>query len=213
MSVRDIASLSAHLIREYPEHYHYFAIPEFTWSNITQANRNRLLFGNGNVDGLKTGHTEAGGYGIVASAERDGRRLISAVNGLDSENARNAEAGRLLDVGFREFRNYPLLAAGEIVGEVDVWGGAESTVPVAVREPVSTILSPDARRNMRVALVYTGPIEAPVAAGQEVGTLVVSAPGKPDLIVAVIATEEVGSAGIFGNMIAGVSALVFGSGE
>lgn len=213
MSVHDIASLSAHIIREYPDYYHYFAIPEFTWSGIRQTNRNSLLFRNVGVDGLKTGHTDAGGYGIVASAERDGRRLIAVVNGLDSENSRNAEAGRLLDIGFREFKNYALLDAGEVVGDIAVWGGAESTVPATVQEPVSTILSPDARRDMRVALVYDGPVEAPIAAGQEVGTLVVSAPGKPDLNVPVVAAEAVGSAGVFGNMLAGLSALLAGAGE
>ena len=212
MSMRDIAELSAHIIREYPDYYHYFAIPEFTWSNIRQPNRNQLLFRNIGVDGLKTGHTAEGGYGIVISGARDGRRLISAVNGMESETARNTEAGRLLDVGFREFRSYALLEAGEIVGEVDVWGGAQDSVPVVVREPVRTIMSADARRDMRVTLVYDGPVQAPIAAGQEIGTLTVSAPGKPDTIVPVVAAEEVGNAGIFRNMFMGINALIAGGG-
>jgi D-alanyl-D-alanine carboxypeptidase (penicillin-binding protein 5/6) len=213
MSARDIALLSAYIIREYPEHYYYFAIPEFTWSNIRQANRNQLLFRNVGVDGLKTGHTDAGGYGIVASAERDGWRLISAVNGLGSETERNAEAARLLDVGFREFRNYELLAANEIVAEVEIWGGAQNSVPVVVREPLHTILSPDARAQMQVMLSYDGPIEAPVAAGQEIAMLTVSAPGKPDIDVPVVASQDVALAGFFKNMYLGLSALVGGSGQ
>jgi D-alanyl-D-alanine carboxypeptidase (penicillin-binding protein 5/6) len=212
MTAHDIAMLSAHLIREYPEHYHYFAIPEFTWSNIRQPNRNQLLFRNMGVDGLKTGHTEAGGFGIVASAERDGWRLISAVNGLGSEAERNAEAGRLLDVGFREFRNYELLAANEIVAEVEVWGGAQDSVPVAVAQPLQTILSPDARADMQVKVAYDGPIEAPVMAGQTVAMLTVSAPGKPDMEVPLVASRDVEPAGLFKNMFLGLSALIGGSG-
>ncbi len=213
MSARDIASLSAHLIREYPEYYYYFAIPDFTWSNIRQPNRNQLLFRNGGVDGLKTGHTEAGGYGIVVSSERDGWRLISAVNGLDSEAARNTEAGRLLDVGFREFRSYDLLAANEIVAEVEIWGGAQDNVPVVVVGPLQTILSPDARAQMRLVVSYDGPVEAPIAAGQQIAMLTISAPGKPDMSVALVASQDVGAAGFFKNMYLGLSALIAGSGR
>jgi len=210
MSVRDLATLSAILIRDYPDHYYYFAIPDFTWSNIRQPNRNLLLGRNG-VDGLKTGHTAAGGYGIATSAIRDGRRLISVVNGLDSEAARNAEAGRLLDIGFREFRDYPLVAAGEVVGEVAVFGGAEDTVPVALVNPLHTIMSPDARAGMTVTLSYDGPVAAPIAAGQEVGMLTVSTPGKPDLSVPVVAAQAVESAGFVKNMFLGLGALLAGS--
>ena len=213
MSVRDIAMLSAHLIREYPEYYHYFAIPEFTWSNIRQPNRNQLLFRNIGVDGLKTGHTTAGGYGIVASAERNGWRLISAVNGLGSEAERNTEAGRLLDLGFREYRNYELLAANEIVAEVEIWGGAQDRVPVAVVEPLQVILSPDARAQMQVTVSYDGPIEAPIAAGQNIATLTVSAPGKPDKEVPLAASQDIASAGFFKNMVLGLSALIGNAGR
>ncbi len=211
MSLRDLAALSAHLIRDYLDHYHYFAIPDFTWSNITQPNRNLLLRTGNGVDGLKTGHTAAGGYGIAASAIREGRRLISVVNGLDSETARNAEAGRLLDIGFREFREYRLVAAGEVVGDVAVFGGAEDTVPVALVNPLHTILSPDARNGMTVTLSYDGPVKAPIAAGQEVGMLTVSTPGKLDLTVPVVAAQAVESAGFVKNMFLGLEALLAGS--
>ena len=210
MSARDLGALSAHIIREYPDYYQYFAIPEFTWSNIRQPNRNRLLFTNAGVDGLKTGHTEAGGYGIVASAQRDGRRLIAVVNGLGSEAQRNTEAGRLLNIGFREFRSYELLAAGAIAGEAEVWGGASATVPITVAAPLRAILTPEARRQMQVTLRYDGPIAAPIAAGQEIGTLTVSAPGRPDRSFPVIAAEEVPVTGVFGYMLMGLNALIGG---
>ena len=210
MSARDIASLSVHLMREYPEYYHYFAIPEFTWSGIRQPNRNQLIFRNTGVDGLKTGHTEAGGYGIVVSAERDGQRLISAVNGLSTEAERNTESGRLLDVGFREFSRYRLFAANEVVAELKVWGGSQDVVPAVVLEPVQTILSPDLRAQMQVIVSYNGPLGAPIQAGQEIGIMTISAPSKPDVSVALIASQDVPSAGFFKNMYLGLSALASG---
>jgi D-alanyl-D-alanine carboxypeptidase (penicillin-binding protein 5/6) len=213
MSAHDIASLSAHIIRDYPDYYHYFAIPEFTWSNIRQSNRNQLLFRNAGVDGLKTGHTDAGGYGIVASAVRDGRRLIAVVNGLGSEGERNAEAGRLLDIGFREFRNYDLFAANAVVADLNVWGGSQDTVSAVIVDPLHTILSPDARKEMRVVVSYDGPLQAPISRGQEVGMLTVSAPGKPDTQIALIAGEDVEKAGMFKNLFLGIGALVGGSSQ
>ena len=213
MSARDIATLSAHLMREYPEYYHYFSIPEFTWSGIRQGNRNQLIFRNGGVDGLKTGHTDAGGYGIVVSAERDGRRLISSVNGLASEAERNAEAVRLLDIGYREFRPYELFTVNEIVAELNVWGGAQDVVPAIVLQPLQTILSPHTRAQMQVTVSYDGPLEAPIQAGQEIGMLTISAPSKPDVSVPLIASKDVAPAGIFKNMYLGLSALVGDSGQ
>jgi len=212
MSAYDIARLSAHLIREYPDYYHYFAIPEFTWSEIRQPNRNQLLFRNVGVDGLKTGHTDAGGYGIVVSSERDGWRLISAVNGLGSEAERNTEAGRLLDVGFREFRNYELLAVNETVAEIEIWGGAQDLVPAIAIEPLQTILSPDARTQMWITVSYDGPVRAPIAEGQQIAMLTLSAPGKPDRSLPLFAGQSVERAGFFKNIYLGVSALIGGPG-
>ena len=208
MSVHDIAKLSAHLIRAYPEYYHYFAIPEFTWNNIRQANRNRLLEMNMGADGLKTGHTSTGGYGLAASAVREGRRLIAVVNGMDSERARNAEAARLLNIGFREFRPVEIVAANEVVSEAQVWGGAKPTVPLTVKEPFRVIMSPDARKDMKVTVRYDGPVAAPIAAGQQVGTITVALPGKPPRSAPLVAAEEVPSTGIFGRMWLGVRSLV-----
>src|SRR6185295_3905172 len=117
MSAEDLAKLSAHVIKTYPDYYAYFKIPEFTWSNIKQPNRNTLVDENIGVDGLKTGHTDAAGYGITASSVRDGRRLILVINGMKSERERISEARRLLDLGYREFKAYQLLSAGDAVGE------------------------------------------------------------------------------------------------
>jgi D-alanyl-D-alanine carboxypeptidase (penicillin-binding protein 5/6) len=207
MSVHDIGTLAAHLIRDYPEYYHYFAIPEFTWNNIKQPNRNRLLEMNIGADGLKTGHTAAGGYGIVGSAMREGRRLVVVVNGLPSENARNAEAARLLNIGFREFRPVQLFAAKDVVGEAQVWGGTKDKVSLTVKEPLKVIMTPDAKKDMKVTVRYDGPVVAPIAAGQEVGTVTIAVPGKPARTVPLFAAEEVPATSIFGRMWLGVRAL------
>ncbi len=213
MSAEDLAKLGAHLIRTYPEYYAYFALPEFTWSNIRQPNRNTLIGPNTGVDGLKTGHTLAAGYGITASSVRDGRRLVLVVNGLKSERERIEEGRRLLDIGYREFKSYELLAAGAAVGEADLFGGAKDKVALTVKDPVRMLMPVSGRRDMKVTLNYSGPIKAPVAAGQEIGTLRVSVPGKQDKIVPVVAAEAVSSSGFFDNMMRGIVSLIFGPDE
>jgi D-alanyl-D-alanine carboxypeptidase (penicillin-binding protein 5/6) len=211
MSAHDIAKLSAHVIRDYPEYYYYFAIPEFSWNNINQPNRNRLLFMNIGADGLKTGHTEAAKYGIVGSAQREGRRLITVINGMPSEAARNAEAARLLNIGFREFRSYELFAANAPVSEAPVFGGSAAKVGLTVAEPLRVLMPADARQNMKVTVRYNGPVVAPIAAGQEIGTVTVTVPGKPDRNVPLVAAAEVPSANIFGKMWIGMRSLIMGA--
>jgi D-alanyl-D-alanine carboxypeptidase (penicillin-binding protein 5/6) len=213
MSAEDLAKLSAHIIRTYPDYYKYFALPEFTWSNIRQPNRNTLIGPNTGVDGLKTGHTLAAGYGITASSVRDGRRLILVVNGLKSERERVEEGRRLLDIGYREFKSYQLLAAGDPVGEADLFAGAKNKVALTVKDPVRMLMPIAGRRDMKVTLSYNGPIKAPVTAGQEIGSLRVSVPGKEDKIVPVVAAEAVSSSGFIDNMMRGLVSLIFGPEE
>ena len=213
MSAEDLGKLAAHVIRDYADYYHYFSIPEFTWSNIRQPNRNTLMGPSTGVDDLKTGHTDAAGYGITASAVRDGRRLLLVVNGLKSERERIAEGRRLIDLGYREFKSYQLLAAGDAVGEADLFGGAKQKVALTVAEPVRLLMPITGRRDMKVTLSYNGPLKAPVAAGQQIGSLKVSVPGKPEKIVPVVAAEEVQASGFFNNMMRGLVALIFGPDE
>ena len=213
MTAEDLGKLAAHLIRAYPEYYTYFALPEFTWSNIRQPNRNTLIGPNTGVDGLKTGHTLAAGYGITASSIRDGRRLILVVNGLKSERERVEEGRRLFDIGYREFKSYQLLAAGDSVGEADLFAGAKTKVALTVKEPVRMLMPVSGRRDMKVTLNYNGPIKAPVAQGQEVGTLRVSVPGKPDKVIPVVAAEAVSASGFLDNMMRGLVSLIFGPEE
>jgi D-alanyl-D-alanine carboxypeptidase (penicillin-binding protein 5/6) len=213
MSAEDLAKLAAHVIRDYPEYYSYFDLPEFTWSNIRQPNRNTLIGPSTGVDGLKTGHTEEAGYGITASSVRDGRRLVLVINGLKSERERIAEGRRLLDLGYREYKRYDLLSAGDAVGEAELWGGAKNTVALTVKDPVRVLMPIAGRGDLKVTLSYTGPIRAPVEAGQEIAALRVSVPGKQDKIVPLVAAESVDSSGFFDNMIRGLVALLFGPDE
>lgn len=229
MSALDLAKLSRDLIDKYPQYYHYFSEKSYTTTDqgksITQPNRNLVLTKLPGADGLKTGHTDAAGYGVTASALRDGQRLILVLNGLrypdlakDSpakqdwfaEIRRAEEAARVLDMAFREFRSYPLFKANEIAGAAPVWGGSRKTVAVTVGKALAVTLQVNSRANMKVAMHYNSPLQAPIAQGQQVGTLTVTAPDYPGLTVPLYAAENVSRAGIFGQIIAGVKALIWG---
>ena len=173
MTARDLAVLAHHTVSAYPGYYPYYAETNFTFSGIEQRNRNPMLGKVKGVDGLKTGHTEEAGYGLTASAERDGRRLILVIAGLESSKQRAKEAERLLEHGFRNFDVYPLLGAGEAVLEAPVWLGESATVPLVIEDELTLTLSREARRKMVVKAVYDSPVPAPITQGDEIGKLVV----------------------------------------
>ncbi|MBV9330190.1 MAG: D-alanyl-D-alanine carboxypeptidase [Alphaproteobacteria bacterium] len=214
MSAYDLAVLARHLIQDYPKYYHYFSERDFTWSNVHQPNRNTVLDKFPGADGLKTGHIEASGYGVTASAVRNGQRLILVLNGLRYpdleksgpkrrdwfvEQRRGDEAARLLEEGFREFRQYPLYAAGQVVGRAPVQNGTDDFVPVQVKAAVAPTLEVDSRPGLKVAFRYNT-LAAPVAAGQMVGSLAISAPDFPGLSVPLYAAKPVAEEGIFGRL-------------
>jgi D-alanyl-D-alanine carboxypeptidase (penicillin-binding protein 5/6) len=211
MSAEDLAKLAAHVIRTYPDYYHYFAIKDFTWSKIRQPNRNTLVDENIGVDGLKTGHTDAAGYGILASSLRNGQRLILVLNGMKSERERIAEARRLLDIGYREFKEYQLIAKGDVLADAQIWGAAKSAVGVTVKEPLHVLIPIQSRRDMKVTLRYDAPLKGPIAAGQQIGTLTVSVPGKPDKVVPAVAAEAVPQNNFLDKMMIGLQTLIFGA--
>jgi D-alanyl-D-alanine carboxypeptidase (penicillin-binding protein 5/6) len=169
MSVRDLSILARHIITRFPEYYRYYSLPEFTWNDITQQNRNPLLKDYPGADGMKTGYTKEAGYGLVGSAARDGRRLIMVIAGLESINERRQEAQNLLDWGFRQFRSIDVYAKGDRVGQARVWGGTERSVPLLAAESVRVALSAQEQEIAEVKLAYNGPLMAPVEAGKEVG--------------------------------------------
>jgi D-alanyl-D-alanine carboxypeptidase (penicillin-binding protein 5/6) len=210
MSVRDLATLANIIISEYPEYYEMFSETEFEFNGIRQYARNPLLRGDVGADGLKTGHTEDAGYGLTASATRDGRRLILVVAGLETPGQRAREAERLLEHGFRDFKAYELFHAGQTVESAPVWLGDQETVPLITDQSVVLTLTPEARRALEVKVVYDGPVPAPVAMGAPVAQLEITAPGIEPRRVPLIAGEEIQEAGLLGRMSSALGYLIWG---
>jgi D-alanyl-D-alanine carboxypeptidase (penicillin-binding protein 5/6) len=214
MSSYDLAKLARHLIRDYPQYYHYFGERSYTTTDqgkqISQPNRNTVLEKLPGADGLKTGYTDAAGFSITASAVQGGERLILVLGGLRypdldkfadakrewlAEVRRGDEAARILALAFREFRSYRLFKPGEIVGQVPVTGGSRPTV-AATAGAVNVTMQVDSHDAMKVTFRYFPGLKAPVAQGQRVGTLAISAPDFPGLDVPVVAAESVPQANI-----------------
>jgi serine-type D-Ala-D-Ala carboxypeptidase (penicillin-binding protein 5/6) len=199
-SARDLARLAEALIRDFPEHYaRYYAQKEFSHNDIVQLNRNRLLWLDPSVDGVKTGFTEAAGYCLVASAERGGRRLLSVVLGADSEAARARESLRLINWGYRHFDGVRLYAAGESVKEVEVWKGALAAVKAGFPRGLVVTVPRGEAAKLAAELVTHPPVLAPVAKGDKVGVLRVALEGRPLGEYAVVALENVPQAGWAGR--------------
>ncbi|HXT06010.1 MAG TPA: D-alanyl-D-alanine carboxypeptidase family protein [Roseiarcus sp.] len=171
VSARDLASLARHIIHDYPEYYHYFSDKDFTWSRIHQLNRNPLLNMNIGADGLKTGDTAESGYGVVGSAVQDGQRLILVVNGYKTAAERAEDARRLLNWGFRGFDVRVFYQPGDTVGRAEVYGGAEDSVALTPLAPVKVYVPKVGGDKMTAAIVYSGPLAAPVEAGRKLGEL------------------------------------------
>jgi D-alanyl-D-alanine carboxypeptidase (penicillin-binding protein 5/6) len=210
MSAHDLARLARHIIYDFPEYYHFFSEKEFTWNGITQHNRNPALFLDPTVDGLKTGHTEASGYGLVVSAKRGDERLILVLNGMPSEKARAEEGLRVLDWGFRSFKSYKLFAAGATVDKAQVFQGVYSQVPLVATKDVDVIMTPDQRKAMKVSVDYPAPVAAPIAAGQRIGTLRIEVPDKAPEEIPLVAGGNVDRLGIFGRAFATLHHMIFG---
>jgi D-alanyl-D-alanine carboxypeptidase (penicillin-binding protein 5/6) len=170
VTARDLAKLAAYIIREFPEFYKIYSESEFTWNKIKQRNRNPLLEMNIGADGMKTGFTEESGYNLVGSAVRDGQRLIVVVGGTKSDKERAEEARKLLEWGFRAFEKVTLFQKGEVVAEARLFGGAEGSVGLVSKGPLELLLPRGNREAIKARVVYTGPVEAPVEAGQQIGT-------------------------------------------
>lgn len=175
MSTRDLALLARKIIKDYPEYYAFYAKKDFTWEKIRQPNRNPLLYSFKGADGLKTGHTEAAGYGLVGSAEIDGSRRIIVVNGLTSEKERAAETERLMRIAFNDFSKRTLYDKGAIAGDALVFAGTAPSVPLVAGEPISMIVSRADAAAISAKILYEGPVEAPVDEGQQIGILRITA--------------------------------------
>ncbi len=210
-TAHDLSILAVRTIRDFPEYYRLYQETSFTFNEIRQGNRNPLLYKDLGADGLKTGHTKDSGYGLTGSAVRNGRRLVLVVNGLASVRVRAREAERLLDWGFREFRNYQLFKAGDVVNDAAVWLGESPTVPLTVKDDLTITLPRKARREMRVSTVHEGPIAAPIAAGTVVAKLRVTAPGVETIELPLQAGASVERLGMAGRLTSAVGYLIWGS--
>jgi len=209
-TVADLAILAQRLIEDFPQYYGYYSETEFTFSDITQSNRNPLLYAGIGADGLKTGYTEAAGYGLAASATEGDRRLILVVNGFDSSQARASESQRILEWGFREFDTYDLFAAGEPVSEAEVWLGNSADLPLVLAEDLEVTLSREARRDMVVKVVYDGPIPAPIVEGAPIASLVIELPDMEPVERTLLAGADVGELSFFSRLGESIGYLIFG---
>lgn len=203
MTAHDLGILASHLIRDFPELYEYFALKEFPYDNRAPANRfnrNPLLGLGIGADGLKTGHTEEAGYGLVGSAVQNDRRIVFVITGLPSSDARAEEAERIVNWAFRQFTMETLVPGGETVVEAPVWLGTASRVGLTTKDGVNVLIPAGERDKVSVKAVYNSPIPAPVAKGDRLGKLVVTVPGTKDAETALLANEDVPEAGFLGRM-------------
>ena len=211
MTVRELAMLARHIILDYPEFYKLFGEKEFTWNKIRQPNRNPLLNSMEGADGLKTGYTKEGGYGMVGSAVRNGTRLIVVVNGLEDSEDRASEAKKMLEWGYRNFETKTLFAADQPLGYVRVFGGENRSVKVTSPQPVKVMVSKQGNDKLIARLVYNGPIRAPVTAGQKVGVVRVWRGGNVAMETPVYAADAVATGSTMRRAIDGAQELMIGA--
>ena len=207
-TARDLAKLATALVEDFPEDYaKYYSLKSFTYNKITQPNRNRLLWIDPSVDGMKTGHTEAAGYCLISSSKRGPRRLLSVVLGTQSDNARTQESLKLLNFGFQFYEAVQLYAKDQTVSSLKVWKGSEKTVKAGFTKDLILAVPTGYASRIKADLVSQQPLIAPVAAGQVIGTMKVSLDGKPFGDYPVVAIEAVPVAGIFGRAIDSIRLL------
>jgi D-alanyl-D-alanine carboxypeptidase (penicillin-binding protein 5/6) len=219
-TAEDLNILATALIRDfppetYPELYPIFKVKTYTLNDIKQGNRNPLLYGksateNG-VDGLKTGYTEESGYGLTASAEKNGMRVVMVLNGMKSKKERSSESARLMDFILREFKNYKFFASGTKVDEADVWLGRASKVGLVAEGDVSRVLSRAERMKTEIVVSWMNPVSAPIQKGQKIGELALRMDGKIVDKVALAADRDVAQLGMFDRLGAALSYLVLGA--
>jgi len=209
-TARDLALLAWHSVKDFPKLYPYYALSNWSYNNIKQDNRNRLLKITPGTDGLKTGHTEEGGYGQTVSAIRDGRRLILVVNGLASMAERAQETARLMEWGYRDFTNTTIFKAGDTVAEAPVWLGAQDTVPLVVAQAVQVTAPTGQAPSPRVVARFDGPLPAPIAKGAKVGVAALTLPDGRVMEYPLEAGADVPRQGLVGRVGALVKHYLFG---
>jgi D-alanyl-D-alanine carboxypeptidase (penicillin-binding protein 5/6) len=209
-TARDLAVLSWRTIEDFPKLYRYYSEMNWSYNNIKQENRNRLLKITPGTDGLKTGHTEEGGFGQATSAVRDGRRLILVVNGLASMGERAQETSRLMEWGYRDFTNTTVFRAGDTVVEAPVWLGAQPKVPLVVSRAVQITAPTGQAVSPRVVARFEGPLPAPIVKGTKIGTAAVTLPDNRVIEYPLEAGADVARMGVFGRVTTMIQHYLFG---
>ena len=199
-SARDLALLASAIIRDFPEYYSLYSLKEYTYNGIKQPNRNRLLYMDPSVDGMKTGHTSSAGYCLVSTARRGERRLISVVLGAASDTVRAQESLKLLNFGYQFFETVKLYSADEALSKFRVWKGKLNELPVGFLNDFALTVPKEAANKIQVSLESRQPLVAPLQRGQEVGTLTVAIDGKPLGQYPVVALQDAEVAGFFGRL-------------
>ena len=209
-TARDLSIIAIKTVQNFPEYYHFYAEESFEYNGINQRNRNTLLNKPVGVDGLKTGHTEAGGYGLAASALRKNQRLIMVINGLSSNKERTAEAIKLLEWGYRNFTNFDLLKEGMTVLQAKVWLGDKKTVPLVINEDTKITIPSESRDKLQFKVEYDSPISAPIEEGTKIAELEITAPGIDSLRIPLYAGSTITSLGPLSKLLSVINYLVWG---
>jgi len=208
---RDLAVLAYRIMTDFPEYYHYFSEKEYTYNKIKQQNRDPLLGRVPGADGLKTGHTEIAGYGLIGTAKREDRRVIMVINGLPTDKARGEEGARLMEWAFRNFENKKIVTAGEEVSQAHVWLGKTPDVAMLAEKDL-TIVMPRARRNdLKISVKYDEPLKAPLKKGDKIGSLKIEIPDQTPVEMGLLAGEDVERKGLFGRVKDRLSYLLTGN--
>lgn len=210
MSVEDLAILARHIIKEFPGYYYLFSQKTFTHNNITQGNRNPLLYSMPGADGLKTGHTEEAGFSLTASVKRGDRRLIEVMTGTKSNKERSEESGKIMNYGFREFDNYDVLEQGQKVADIPVWFGEQKEVGLVVAENLKLTMKRNKAADVKMTAVYDKPVKAPIKKGDKLGVVRIEIPGQPNLEVPLLADRDVAKLGFFGKISENLKYLLLG---
>ncbi|MFC3107912.1 D-alanyl-D-alanine carboxypeptidase family protein [Undibacterium arcticum] len=202
-TAQDLATLASRVILDYPEFYKIDSVKSFTYNKIKQPNRNRLLWSDPTVDGMKTGHTEAGGYSMIASAKRPNgsgdRRLVSVLLGATSDQMRAQESQKLLNWGFQNFDTVKLYAKGQAIDTPQVWKGSQNQIKIGFNRDTFVTLPKGVAQKLKPVLERKDPLVAPIAAGSKVGSVKMMLDGKVQMELPVVALEQVNQASIFGR--------------
>ena len=210
MSMHDLATLAVHIIKTYPQYYHYFSEQTFAYDGRAPANeenRDPLLGRVPGADGMKTGHTEASGYGLVGTALQDGRRVLVVLNGMTSMAQRGTEGEKLLNWAFRQFAEKTVAAKGTVVATAPVWMGQADSVGLVPAEDAKVLLPVTTGASLDAKVIYTGPVKAPIKAGQTLADLVIVETGMEDRHIPLVAAKDVPQAGFLRRIETAIAVL------